>query len=196
MMTNFKIFFVGFNLMYCLFYIGCTSGIVTEDINNFDLQDTLYVEANYKDFIDGSCRKVPEMYRLNTIVYGQYNQGYSGDFDCWSDVYTKHGIRISPNNNEGIAWYDFGPVEKDAINVTIQWVDNAWFSTSKKLQIYNWVNKQWKTIKKWSGSDGEEHFDTFKIALNPEYIDSSKRIRIGLYSSGFAIIHLNSIKIN
>lgn len=195
-LMKYKMIIVCIGPIIGIIHLGCSSGIVTDDINNFNFGDTLYNAVNYKEFVDGSCKKVPQMYHLNTIVYGQYNQGYSGDFDCWSDVYLKHGVRISPNNDEGRAWYDFGPVEKDTITVTIQWVDNAWFSASKKLEMYDWEKMKWKTIKKWSDNDGEEHFDTFKIKLNSEFLDASKKIRVGLFSSGFAIIHLNSIKLN
>jgi hypothetical protein len=178
-------------LFYLLAFNACGTGIITEDLRS----DSLYNESDYNVFKQGPCKKVPEMYRVNTIVYGQYAQGYSGDIDCWSDVYSKHGVRISPNNVEGRIWYDFGPIEKDTIKITFQWVDNAWLNASKKLQIYNWQKNKWHTMELWNGNNGEEHFTEKVIIFKKEY-NKDGCVRVALYSSSFAIIHLNSIKIN
>jgi hypothetical protein len=184
--------FTSLDICYQFAFIGCGSGIITEDL----VSDSLYNEADYVNFKQGPCKIVPIMFKPNVIIYGQFLTGYSGDFDCWSDVYEKHGIRISPNSYEGRAWFDFGPTEKDTIKVTIQWVDNAWLSFTKKLQIYNWKQNKWITLKTWKGNAGEEYITTVEVLLNLETKDKNKKIRIAIYSSGFAIIHLNSIKIN
>lgn len=175
---------------------SCSTGLVTDDIIPNNHKDSLYTEKNYCELYGGPCKKVPIMYRCNTIIYGKFLNGYTGDFDCGSDIYTKNGIRISPGNSEGMVWFNFGPIIADSVKITFQWVDNAWFSAGKNLSIFNFKNNNWKIIFKMNNKRREEHFTIKWIMLKSEYLDSNKMIKIAFYSSAFSIIHLNSVKLN
>lgn len=183
-------------------------------LQNLELNTTYYWRIVAKDNIDetssdlwsfktfqnsviaGPCKEVPFMYSLGTTVYGQESQGYNGDFSCYSDVYTEHGVRISPWYGDGRVYFDYGPVSGGSVSVTFQWVDNAWWSDWKQLQVFNWTTQLWETIAQWSGNDGLEHFNSHAIDINADRIGPAGQIRVGIWAGSSAVIHLNSLSVN
>lgn len=130
---------------------------------------------------------------LGISIYGQQINGCEGDFSSYSDVFIEHGIRISPGNKDGLVYYDFGPVNRDSVYITFQWTDNGWVSGLKTLEIFNWQSKTWEIIASWKGNDKKTYINTYGIKIKHEYLGFSKQIRIGLFASKFAIIHLDNI---
>lgn len=135
------------------------------------------------------------VYPLETTIYGQQISGCEGDFSGISDVFKEHGIRISPRNKEGRAFYDFGPVDQDSITVAFHWMDNGWVSGLKAFELFNWQTKKWEIIISWEGNDKKEHTETYKVQLKSEYVGINKQVRIGLYASKYAVIHLDNISV-
>jgi hypothetical protein len=132
---------------------------------------------------------------LGTSVYGQQISGSNGDYSSFSSVYQGHGIRISPGNKAGRVYYDFGSIIHDSVTVTFQWIDNGWFSSLKTIEIFNWKTKMWERIVSWKGNDKIEHTNTYKIKIQQENLGLNKQIRIGIFASKYAVIHLDNITV-
>lgn len=145
--------------------------------------------------VQGPCEEVPAMFPLGTVLAGKEAIGYEGDFSCYSDVYTDHGVRISPWGGEGRAYYDFGPAAQGSVSVTFEWVDNAWFSDIKALEVYNWTAKSWERIASWNGNDGKVHTSTYSINVDSARKGPLGQIRIALYGGPSSVIHLNTITV-
>lgn len=143
----------------------------------------------------GICQPVPAYFRPGTVVFGNQAQGAEGDFSCTSDVFTEHGVRISPWIYDGRAYYDFGPVEGDTIGITFQWEDNGWISELKALELFDWQTGKWKRVKSWSGNDARPHDSTFRVPVLTEEKGREGQIRVAVFASGNSVIHLNTISI-
>lgn len=177
-------------LIICFFLIvACASS----DIKNKKNPSTETLDSSL--YLNGACKQVPLMHKFGEMIAGNAAHGSEGNFSCHSDIYREGGVRISPWISNGRAFFDFGPVKQDFISVTIQWVDNGWFNGNKAIEIYNWKKQKWEKLYKWDGNDKKEHFSTFNIVLNKEIIDVNQRIRVGIYSSGIAVVHLKTIKV-
>jgi hypothetical protein len=149
-------------------------------------------DSTYFDKMDGVCVKVPSKYRINSIIYGRFANGSDGSISCNSDIYVKNGIRISPDNKQGRVWFNIGLIkpETDSIKLIIAWVDNGWLSARKAIQVFNFKNKSWINIYTWSGNKREEQTTTIKISVQQYLFFDDNCIRIGIFSSSFAVIHL------
>ena len=151
---------------------------------------------NINSYYQGACQVVPAIYPIGTTVNGNQAQGYEGNFSCWSDVYTEHGVRVSPGGGAGRVYFDYGPVENGSVDVTFQWVDNAWWSDLKALEVYNWSAGNWEQVATWEGCDGQEHVDTYSIPVNAARIGPSEQVRISLWGGASSVIHLSTITVN
>jgi len=156
-------------------------------------RDVKYNNPEVNDSLLGPCKKVPPYYKLDEIIFGQGAQGAEGNYSCYSDIFTTNGIRISPFLNGGRVFFDFGEINKDSVNIILKYSDNAWFNGEKDLEIYNWITNKWQDIYTWFGNDGIEHTIEIGIKLNDDFFYNKKKIRIGIYSSWVAVIHLKSI---
>ena len=146
--------------------------------------------------IQGSCQQVLSYYPVGTMLYGQEARGAEGDFSCYSDVFTEHGVRISPWGGSGRAYYDFGPVNQNTVSITFTWVDNAWVSDLKALDIFNWSSNTWERIISWSGNDGRSHTDTYQTNVSSARKGPDNQVRVALFGAPSSVIHLNTITVN
>lgn len=146
--------------------------------------------------IDGPFTQVYSVYPLGFTLTGHQVRGCEGDFSCWSDVYTENGVRISPGFGSGRAYFDYGPVTEGSVTVTFQWVDNAWWSDWKAVEVYNWTTKAWEQVAKWEGCDGQEHISTYSVPVDFNRIGASKQVRIAIWGGSSSVIQLNSITVN
>ena len=155
-----------------------------------------YDERNFSPYtVQGPCQDVQSQSPLGTTLYGQQAIGCEGDLDCWSDVFTAHGIRISPGGCDGRAYYDYGPVTQESVTVTFEWVDNAWFSDTKALDVMNWDTGKWEQIASWSGNDGKDHISSYNVPINNARIGPSGQVRVALFGASSSVIHLNTITV-
>jgi hypothetical protein len=145
--------------------------------------------------VAGACQQVNSISPLGTTLYGKQARGVSGDFDCYSDVYTQHGVRISPWGGAGRAWFDFGPVKVESVTVKFQWVDNAWFDDEKAVEVYNWTSGSWERTATWRGNDGQEHTSSYSISVGPTRIGPQQQVRVALYGAPNSVIHLNTLTV-
>lgn len=146
--------------------------------------------------VTGACQQVQNSSSLGTTLYGNQARGALGDFSCYSDVYTEHGVRISPWGGAGRAWFDYGPVTAVSVTVTFQWVDNAWFDDEKAVEVYNWTAGSWERIAMWRGNDGQEHTSSYSISLGPARIGPQQQVRIALYGAPSSVIHLSTLNVH
>jgi len=157
---------------------------------------TSFAPPGVNILVPGPCADVWDLYPLGTTLIGHQARGYTGDFSCWSDVYTQDGVRISPGGGDGRAYFDYGPVSGGSVSVTFQWVDNAWWSDIKAIEVYNWKTKVWERIATWDGNDGIEHFSTYGIPVNSDRTGPRGQVRVAIFAGSGSVIHLNSITVN
>lgn len=169
-------------------------------IGAFDAATSKYFNSfappGVKILVPGPCETVWDLYPPGTTLTGRQARGYTGDFDCWSDIYTEHGVRISPWFGDGRAYYDYGPVNQGSVAVSFQWVDNAWWSDVKAVEVYNWKTDSWDRIASWSGNDGLEHSDSYGFSVTSETKGPRGQVRVAIFAASSSVIHLNSITVN
>lgn len=157
--------------------------------------NAFYFTLNQPSTVIGLCGlSIPYMLALGTSIDGNQAHGAQGDYSCTSDIYP-NGVRISPSFLEGIVYYDWNCSSVNTITIEIKWVDNAWFNGKKAIRIFNWVTQTWEETNSWDGNDGKEHIDKFNISLKNEHKDGSNRVRVGIWASGSAVIHLAKIQV-
>jgi hypothetical protein len=146
--------------------------------------------------VPGACDDVQNLYPLGATLTGHQARGFTGDFSCYSDIYNVNGVRISPGSGEGRAYFDYGPVNQASASVTFQWVDNAWWSDTKAVEVFNWKTNLWDRISSWTSNDGLEHISTYGIPIDTDRKGPLGQIRVAIYAGPGAVIHLNSLILN
>jgi len=115
---------------------------------------------------------------------------------CISDIFPENGVRISPWSGEGGAYFDFGPVTSGSLGVSFTWVDNAWWSDWKTVEIYNWVSKTWERISSWDSADGLQHTSPYSISISPERKGPQNQVRVAIWVASGSVIQLNTISVH
>ena len=133
---------------------------------------------------------------VGTQVPGKRYAGFEGNFSDFSDIYPQDGIRISPGNIEGRAWFDFGPAVPGKYNASFTWMDNSWFVAPKAVQVWNWKANRWDQTTTIWGVVRNEQRSTYGFNITPELIGPQSQVRVGLWSSAPAVIQLKNMELD